>query len=159
MGKAVRGLLPQHSLCPVLLFQGYHRSNHFIATQGTRPLSLWQPLKICLPASPSVCLSIPTACLRLLYLTAACIPCLFVPPEMTSPPRHPGCVYPCRDACARAGQAHPPRYGACLLVRLVTWVPSSLVSLFFATASLSTPPGGLPNFYLFFCLEPLHKKH
>uniref|UniRef100_A0A8C5KDK9 Receptor-type tyrosine-protein phosphatase U n=1 Tax=Jaculus jaculus TaxID=51337 RepID=A0A8C5KDK9_JACJA len=35
--RGSRGLLGAHLPCPLLLFQGYHRSNHFIATQGPKP--------------------------------------------------------------------------------------------------------------------------
>lgn len=79
MGGSVREQRspPWRSPQPLLL-QGYHRSNHFIATQGTWSLSLRCPPVIwnacCLPASPadllsplsaslSVCLPAPTTCL------------------------------------------------------------------------------------------------
>lgn len=43
-----------------------------------------------LSASPSVCLSIPTACLGLLHVIVAFILCLSVPPGMISPSQQPG---------------------------------------------------------------------
>ena len=53
------GLFPGVLTRPLLLFQGYHRSNHFIATQGT-----WH---LC-PCAPSV---LSALCLP------ACLPCQF----------------------------------------------------------------------------------
>lgn len=119
---AVRGLLPRRSLHPILLFQGYHRSNHFIATQGTWPLCLWRPLVTwnvcCLPAfpadllsillppsaSPSVCLSAPTTCVDLLHLTTALIhPVCLCLLRWSVPPPECGCVFLCGNACARTG--------------------------------------------------------
>lgn len=52
-----------------LLFQGYHRSNHFIATQGTQHLCLRVLPMLEHPTCLLICLT--SACL--IYLTSACL--------------------------------------------------------------------------------------
>lgn len=60
--RGSEGLLPRVSLCPLLLFQGYHRSNHFIATQGTWHLCPCAPYALCAECPlPPFCLLCPSA--------------------------------------------------------------------------------------------------